>query len=119
MAKQAQFDTSRPTTRRKVVSATARRSGTSSMPAIPWRIPLGKTNYMILGAGIAVIILGYILMATGNAPDPVNNAGVWDNAMAVTIAPIVLVLGYCVIIPFGIFFRRKGEDGDAGDVIAE
>ena len=58
------------------------------MPAIPWRIPLGTTNYMILGAGIAVIILGYILMATGNADDPVNNAGVWDNPMAVTIAPI-------------------------------
>lgn len=80
------------------------------MPAIPWRIPLGTTNYIILGLGIAVIILGYVLMSTGNADDPVNNAGIWDNPMAVTIAPILLVIGYCVIVPFAIFFRKKGEE---------
>lgn len=80
------------------------------MPAIPWRIPLDRTNYMLLGLGIAVIIVGYLLMSTGIPDDPVNNDGIWNNPMAVTIAPIVLVIGYCVIIPFAIFYRRKGDD---------
>jgi hypothetical protein len=71
---------------------------------------------MILGLGIAVIVIGYILMGTGIADDPVNNEGVWNSPMAVTIAPILLVLGYCVIVPFAIFFRPKGERVD-GDVV--
>lgn len=111
MAKQVPLESSRPTTRRKVVTP-SRRQSASTLPAIPWRIPLGKTNYMILGLGIAVIVLGYILMGTGISDDPVNNEGVWNSPMAVTIAPILLVIGYCVIVPFAIFFRRKDDDRD-------
>lgn len=59
--------------------------------------PLGPTNYKILFAGIAVIILGYILLGTGS----------WDGFLALTLAPVVLVIGYCVIIPIGIIYRKK------------
>jgi hypothetical protein len=41
-------------------------------------LPLEKTNFLIIGAGIVVLIIGYIL-----------------------------VLGYCVIIPYGILMKPK------------
>lgn len=56
-----------------------------------------RENYIILFIGIAVIVLGYIVMAAGDATSP----------LSVTIAPLILVLGYCVIVPFGILYRRK------------
>jgi hypothetical protein len=60
-------------------------------------LPFTKTNYQILGAGLLFIILGYIALA--QPP--------WDSAMALNVAPVLLVLGYCVLIPVGILFRKK------------
>ncbi len=55
------------------------------------------TNLVIIGVGILVIILGYIIMAMGDA----------TSSLSVTVAPIVLVIGYCVIIPVGILYRKR------------
>lgn len=54
----------------------------------------GRKNYMILGAGILLIILGFIFLAGGD----------------ITISPILLVLGYCVVIPLGILLPKEKED---------
>lgn len=43
-------------------------------------------NLALLGAGLASIILGYVLLGAAND----------------TIAPLLLVLGYAVLIPLGI-----------------
>jgi len=43
-------------------------------------------NLALLGAGLAAIILGYVLLGAANN----------------TIAPLLLVLGYAVLIPLGI-----------------
>jgi hypothetical protein len=59
-------------------------------------LPFTKINYEILGAGILCIILGYVALAQ----DP------WNGTMPLVVAPILLVLGYCVIIPIGILFRK-------------
>lgn len=59
--------------------------------------PFTKLNYQILGAGILCLILGYVALAQ----DP------WDGTMPLVVAPILLMLGYCVIIPIGILFRKK------------
>ena len=68
-----------------------------------WKFPLQKQNFYIIGLGLVVIIIGYLLMATGITEEPALPNGKWNNVFAVSIAPILLVLGYCVIIPFGIF----------------
>ncbi len=60
-------------------------------------LPFTKINYQILSAGILCIILGYIALAQ----DP------WNGTMPLVVAPILLVLGYCVVIPAGILFRKK------------
>ncbi len=59
--------------------------------------PLERENYIILGIGLIMIILGYIALA-GNTVEGFSQ---------LTVAPILLVFGYCVVIPFGIMYRKK------------
>ena len=60
-------------------------------------LPLDPINYKILAFGVVTVILGYVALGM----DP------WDGVMALTVAPILLVFGYCVIIPVGIIYRKK------------
>ena len=71
--------------------------------ATPATLPFSKKNYQILGIGLLTIILGYV--ALSQQP--------WDGTMPLVVAPILLVLGYCVIIPFGILYRTKKETPSA------
>ena len=50
-----------------------------------------RKNYLTLLAGLAVIIVGFITLRMGS----------------ITLAPLLLVVGYCVIIPIGILLRPK------------
>ena len=59
--------------------------------------PLERENFTILGVGLATIVAGYIALS-GNSVDGFSQ---------LTLAPILLVLGYCVIIPIGILYRKK------------
>lgn len=72
---------------------------------VKWEFPLEKNNLIIIGIGLAVILVGYLLMATGITEEPAIANGTWDNTMAVSVAPILLVIGYIVIIPYGIIKR--------------
>lgn len=55
-----------------------------------------KLNYIIFGIGVLTIIVGYIIMATGET----------YSFQSLTVAPIVLLIGYLVIIPIAILYRR-------------
>ena len=68
-------------------------------PAALQSLSLEPVNYQIILAGIAVIVAGYFALS----------AKPWDNPVALNVAPVLLVIGYCVIIPFGIMYRRKKE----------
>jgi hypothetical protein len=59
-----------------------------------------RINYTILLAGIVTILVGYMVMAAGDDVSP----------LSVTIGPLILVVGYCVLIPLGILYRRKKAD---------
>ncbi len=78
----------------RVTAKAATKRKVSSMP-----LPFTKKNYQILGIGLLIIILGYV--ALSQQP--------WDGTMPLVVAPILLVLGYCVVIPFGILYRQKSE----------
>ncbi len=79
-----------------------------------WQYPLERKNIKILGIGIAVIIIGYLLMLTGLSEEAATVNGTWNNPFAVDVAPIILVIGYCVIIPYGILksFGKKEDHSD-------
>ena len=77
-----------------------------------WLFPLEKKNFILAGIGLGVIILGYILMATGITEEAAIPNGKWNNFFAVQVAPVLLVIGYCVIIPLALikFFGAKKEE---------
>ena len=81
---------------------------------VEWSFPLNRSNFLYLAIGIGVILLGYILLATGITEEPALPQGKWNNPFAVTIAPILLIIGYCVIIPYGIIklFKNKSNDNN-------
>ncbi len=56
-----------------------------------------KTNYLLLVAGVLLLLLGDIALAQM----PVF------SAIPLVVAPILLVIGYCIIIPIAIFYRKK------------
>jgi len=63
-------------------------------------LPFTRKNYIIFAIGIALILLGYVALAQGPA----------DNYLSLSLAPILLVVGYCVVIPIAILYRPK-ENG--------
>ena len=59
--------------------------------------PFNKTNYAIFGIGIIVIIIGYLIISFNEV-----------NSVASTkIGPLILFVGYCVIIPISIIYNKK------------
>lgn len=61
------------------------------------KLPLRKDNFYIIGVGLAVILAGYLALAKG----PI------EGFLPLVLAPILLVLGYCVIIPLGILYKKS------------
>ncbi|MFM8569203.1 MAG: DUF3098 domain-containing protein [Candidatus Kapaibacterium sp.] len=81
---------------------------TGSAKKVVWDFPYSRKNFLIFGLGIVVIIVGYLLMSTGIS-DEASHQTAWNNPLAVSVAPVVLVIGDCVIIPYAILrmFRDK------------
>ena len=79
------------------------RAKKSAAPPAYIRISLTKKNYMIIGLGIILIVIGYILMAANSV----------DGFLPTVVAPILLVAGYCVVIPLGILIKDKAIEESA------
>jgi len=62
-----------------------------------FQVPFTKKNYLAFGVGLLFVILGYIFLAQPPA----------DGFMSLTLAPILLVFGYCVVFPYAILAREK------------
>jgi len=55
-------------------------------------LTFGRKNYILFGLAALSIVAGYITLSTGS----------------ITLAPILLLLGYLVLIPWGIL-AKSGE----------
>ena len=57
----------------------------------------GKQNYLLMLAGLAVLALGFFLMAGGKSSDPNQfNANEVYSATRITIAPILIMAGFVI-----------------------
>ena len=54
-----------------------------------------RTNYMFMAGGAVLAIAGFLLLKGGE----------------ISLAPLLLVVGYCVLFPLGIIWRDKGPNG--------
>ena len=59
--------------------------------------PFGKTNFQFFFGGVAVIILGYVLMW---------NSEVYSQ-QALTVATLLLLAGYVVLLPLAVLYKKK------------
>lgn len=67
-----------------------------------------RQNYIFLIAGVAVVILGFILMSGGASDDPnVFSEGVFSTRR-LTVAPIVLLAGFGLVF-YAIMKKPKAE----------
>ena len=66
-------------------------------------------NYLIMGLGIALIVLGYFFMSENSV----------DGFLPTTVAPVLLIIGYCVIVPVGILYKDKNVNYAEAEEIKE
>ena len=72
-------------------------------------LPFTTTNYRLLLIGLAVVVVGYLLMAGGGNGDPnAFDAEELFSKRRITVAPIVVLSGY-LFIAFAILKRDKGN----------
>ena len=55
------------------------------------RLPFSGRNFALFAIAIVFILLGFVVLSSGD----------------ITIAPILLVFGYCVVLPIGILIKPK------------
>ena len=58
--------------------------------------PFNKNNYILFSVGLFIILLGYFLMWVGEV----------DSFQSVKLSPFLLIIGYLIIIPLSIFYRK-------------
>ena len=79
-----------------------RKPGTTRPKALrkPIEADLGFTwgglNNLLLGLGLASLLVGYLALSKGST----------------TLAPVLLVIGYCVLIPASLLVGGRGETGE-------
>ncbi|MCS6965687.1 MAG: hypothetical protein NZ473_02820 [Candidatus Kapabacteria bacterium] len=79
------------------------RSARSSVQKPRWSFPLQRRNWLVIGAGIGLMCIGYLLLAVGIFTR-------YDHPLAIVVAPIVLVIAYLVVIPYGLLKRWSPPD---------
>lgn len=62
------------------------------------QLPFTKSNYMFLVIGFVIVIIGYFLMAGGGSDDPNVFSEAIFSTRRLTIAPIVILAGFGVIL---------------------
>ena len=58
--------------------------------------PYKRKNYVLFGVGVFVIIVGYLIMYSGEV----------DSFQSLVISPLLLLLGYLVIIPVALLYKK-------------
>ena len=58
---------------------------------------MDKKNIILIALGVLLLVIGFFCLAQGPA----------DNSVSLTVAPLILVLAYVVVIPLGILFSGK------------
>ena len=57
--------------------------------------PYKTKNYVLFGAGVFVIIVGYLTMYLGEV----------DSFQSLVLSPLLLLIGYLVLIPYALFSK--------------
>ncbi len=70
-------------------------------------LAFGKTNFILLGVSMLVVIIGFILMSGGESTDAAYDPEIF-NAMRIKVAPVVCFIGFVSMI-YAIIHKPKSE----------
>lgn len=71
------------------------------------KFALGKTNFVLIAVGVAIIILGLLLMTGPSSTETHFEADIF-SARRIVVAPLVCFIGFVFMI-FAIMFRPKNR----------
>ena len=69
------------------------------------RLAFGKTNFILIGVGIAIIIIGLLLMTGPNCTTEAFEPDIF-SVRRIKVAPVVTLLGFVFVIA-AIMFKSK------------
>ena len=67
-----------------------------------------KINYILMGVGLLILAIGYILLSGGGSDDPNTFNYAMFDTQRLFVAPILIVLGFVVEI-VAIMFKGKNK----------
>lgn len=73
------------------------------------QLAFGPINYIMMVAGIVILAIGYILLSGGGSDDPNTFNPAMFDVRRLTVAPILIVLGFAVEI-FAIMYKGKKKE---------
>ena len=73
-------------------------------------LAFGTINYVLLGVGIVIIVVGFVLMSGNGTTEQMFNADIFSD-MRIKVAPMTCLLGFIVIIAAILVKPKKKEIG--------
>ena len=70
----------------------------------------GRMNYILLAVGMAVVIIGFLLMSGSGSSDTTYNPDIF-SARRIKVAPVVCLLGFVSMI-YAVVHRSKSDSQD-------
>ena len=70
----------------------------------------GRMNYILLAVGMAVVIIGFLLMSGSGSSDTNYDPDIF-SARRIKVAPVVCLLGFVSMI-YAVVHRTKGDSQD-------
>lgn len=70
-----------------------------------------KVNFILLAAGMLVVILGFVLMAGGGSTDEAYDPEIF-SAMRIKVAPVICFIGFVSMV-YAIVRKPKDTDQPA------
>ncbi len=71
-------------------------------------LAFGKTNFILLAIGLAIVIIGFILMSGGASTEEAFNPDIF-SAMHIKVAPLVTFLGFVSIVVAIMYKKDEGR----------
>lgn len=76
----------------------------------------GRMNYILLAVGMAVVIIGFLLMSGSGSSETAYNPDIF-SARRIKVAPLVCLLGFISMIYAVIYRPKGGQENKEGDAV--
>ena len=74
-------------------------------------LAFGKMNFILLAIGMAIVILGFVLMSSSGSTETTYNPEIF-SAMHIKVAPVITFLGFVSIIGAIIYKPKDGQNNE-------